>query len=183
MIVTPGKLQTAAYSPDGKSVASAGTDRTIRVWEASNRRDVAVLHGHTGFVSDLAFAADGLRLASTSQFGRFQYAGDDTVRIWDVSHQAGTSVLLGHSSYVYPVALSPDGRWIASGGWDNTVRLWDAVTGESCAILPHPGSVRAWPLARTARGWFPAAIEMNRCGSGTSRPPSSRKSSRGLEAL
>ena len=138
-----GEVVTAAYSPDGKSVASAGTDRTIRVWEASNRRDVAVLHGHTGFVSDLAFSADGLRLASTSQFGRFQYAGDDTVRIWDVSHQAGTSVLLGHSSYVYPVALSPDGRWIASGGWDNAVRLWDAVTGESCAILPHPGSVRA----------------------------------------
>ena len=138
-----GEVVTAAYSPDGTSVASGGTDRTIRVWGASNRRDVAVLHGHTGFVSDLAFSADGLRLASTSQFGRFQYAGDDTVRLWDVRHQAGTSVLLGHSSYVYPVALSPDGRWIASGSWDNFVRLWDAVTGESCAILPHPGSVRA----------------------------------------
>ena len=50
-----GEVVTAAYSPDGTSVASGGTDRTIRVWGASNRRDVAVLHGHTGFVSDLAF--------------------------------------------------------------------------------------------------------------------------------
>jgi WD40 repeat protein len=44
---------------------------------------------------------------------------------------------------VYPVAYSPDGQWIASGGWDNKLRLWDAVTGESCAELPHPGNVRS----------------------------------------
>jgi WD40 repeat protein len=50
-------------------------------------------------------------------------------------------VLRGHESYVYPVAFSPDGRWIASGDWDNKVRLWDAATGEPCAILPHPGYV------------------------------------------
>jgi WD40 repeat protein len=51
-------------------------------------------------------------------------------------------VLRGHTSYVYPVAFSPDGRWIASGSWDDTVRLWDAATGEACATLPHPGVVR-----------------------------------------
>ena len=138
-----GEVLTAEYSPDGLWIASGGTDRTIRVWGAANRQDLAVLHGHTGVVSDLAFTADGRRLASVSQSGRLRYAGDGTVRLWEVGRQAGTSVLRGHTSYIYPVAFSPDGRWIASGSWDNTVRLWDAVTGESCAILPHPGSVRA----------------------------------------
>src|SRR5262249_42544371 len=51
-------------------------------------------------------------------------------------------------SYVYPVAYSPDGQWIASGSWDHTARLWDAVTGELCATFPHEGNVRG--LAFTA---------------------------------
>ena len=64
-----GEVVTAAYSPDGLRIASGGTDRIIRVWGAADRHDVAVLHGHTGIVGDLAFSADGRRLTSTSQLG------------------------------------------------------------------------------------------------------------------
>jgi WD40 repeat protein len=69
--------------------------------------------------------------------------GDGTVRLWEVDPRATLPVLRGHTSYVYLVAYSPDGRWIASGGWDNTLRLWDARTGEAaCAPLDNGDLVK-----------------------------------------
>jgi WD40 repeat protein/serine/threonine protein kinase len=132
---------SAVYSPDGQWIASAGDDRTVRVWRARDRQDVAVLHGHTGRITEVAFAPDGRRLASLSSRAALFSAGDDTVRAWDVDPQATLPVLRGHTRAIYPVAFSPDGRWLASGSWDHTLRLWDAATGEPCATLPHRSTV------------------------------------------
>jgi WD40 repeat protein/serine/threonine protein kinase len=130
-----GEVLSAAYSPDGEWVASGGNDRTVRLWRASGGQEVAVLHGHTGAVYDVAFTPDGRRIASMSQKRAHGWTGDDTIGIWDVDLPATLPQLRGHTNYVYPVAHSPDGHWIASGAWDRTVRLWDARTGEACAVL------------------------------------------------
>jgi WD40 repeat protein len=111
---------------------------------------VAILHGHTGGVIEVTFAADGRRLYSLSRESRLVASADNTVRVWDVDPRATLPVLSGHTTYVYPVAFSPDGRWIASGGWDSTLRLWDATTGEPTASLTHPGIV--WCLAFSQDG-------------------------------
>ncbi len=141
-----GEVLSAVYSPDGRWIASGSTDRTIRVWRAQRQNDVAVppnhmdavvevavLHGHTGAVVELAFTPDGKRLVSLSQDRAGTWVGDNTVRVWDLDFRAGLPVLRGHTDYVYPTAFSPDGHWIASGAWDRTLLLWDARTGEACA--------------------------------------------------
>ena len=139
-----GEVLTAKYSSDGESIASAGTDRTVRVWRAASRQDEGVLQGHVGDITDLAFAAEGHRLASVSQTPRRGKVAhhDGTVRLWEVGSQGAAAVLRGHKLYVYPVAYSPDGQWIASGDWDNKVFLWDALAMEYIAALPHNGNIR-----------------------------------------
>ncbi len=113
------------------------------------RQDQAVLRGHSGAITALAFSQDGRRLVSAS-YDLSGSQGDATARFWQAAPEATLPVLAGHTNYVYPTAYSPDGHWIASAGWDNYIRLWDAATGEECAKLPHPGVV--WTLAFTPDG-------------------------------
>jgi len=115
------------FSPDGKRLASAGTDQTVRIWEAATGKELLTLKGHTEAVFSVAFSPDGKRLASASQ--------DDTVKLWDADTGQGSLTLHGHTKDVRGVAFSPDGKRLASAGTDQTVKLWDAATGEELLSL------------------------------------------------
>jgi hypothetical protein len=130
---------SVAFSPDGKTLASAGQDQTIRLWNVFTGQPIGdPLTGHTESVKSVAFSPDGQTLASGSQ--------DDTIRLWDVATgQLIGDPLAGHMSDVRSVAFSPDGQTLASGSQDDTIRLWDVATGQLIGdpLAGHMSDVRS----------------------------------------
>jgi eukaryotic-like serine/threonine-protein kinase len=112
-------IRQVAYSPDGKRLASASGDKTVRVWEADGGKELLTLKGHTDTVHSVAFSPDGRRLASAGW--------DQSVRVWDANTGKELLTLKGRTGPVESVAFSPDGQRLASAGPDKTVRVWNAA--------------------------------------------------------
>jgi WD40 repeat protein len=110
------------FSHDGSMIASAGSDKTVRVWNVKTGQLLHTLAGHAGPVLRLAFSRDDKLLASVSP--------DDSLRIWGATDGRLSSLIELPEGAGRAVAFSPDGAQVATGGSDGIVRLWDVATGQ-----------------------------------------------------
>jgi WD40 repeat protein len=108
-----GSVRSVSFSPDGKQLATAGSDGTARVWNL-NGQQVAELKGHQGSVLSVSFSPDGKQLATAGS--------DGTARVWNLTGQQ-VAELKGHQGSVLSVSFSPDGKQLATAGIDGIVRL------------------------------------------------------------
>jgi WD40 repeat protein/serine/threonine protein kinase len=128
-------LYALAISPDGRTLASGGEDRVVKLWDLAGRRVLHDLAAHTVAVCGLAFSPDGRLLASASR--------DGTIILWDVKSGALVRTLHDVADGLFRIQFSPDGRVLAAGGHGGIVRRWVVADGKEFDPLPgHTGFVR-----------------------------------------
>ncbi len=140
-----GPIFAVAISSDGKTIATAGQDRRILLWDDSDleeidlakavssnqvqatRADYPELIGHTATIRSLSFAPTGKVLISGGH--------DNTVRIWNTSSNELVKTLRGHGRWVMSSVVSADGQTVVSAAMDHSVRLWDIAGYEEMRVI------------------------------------------------
>ncbi|GGP34266.1 WD40 repeat domain-containing protein [Saccharothrix coeruleofusca] len=145
-----GAVYLTTFSPDGRTLATASYDNTVRLWDVRDRDDPKPLGqplvGHREWVSSAVFSPDSRTLATAGN--------DGTVRLWDVTDPAAPRALgpplEGRGGTIYLLAFSPDGRTLATAQEDHNARLWDVTDPAAPRQLGQPLGLHSAPVRSIA---------------------------------
>ena len=115
-------IESLAFSPDGKLVATSGNDGFVRVWEVSTGERVVDLHAHGEACRGVSFSPDGRLLSSAGS--------DRRLILYSTNGWGMIREFSGHRGRVYSALFSPDGRWLASSSSDHSLRVFEVATGD-----------------------------------------------------
>ena len=116
-------VNTLAWSPDGKHIASGGD--VIEIWNAATGKVLLTYREHKGqstAINALAWSPNGQSIASAGS--------DQVVRVWNVTSGKTILTYSAHGASILSLAWSPDGKFVASGSADRIMHIWDAVNGQ-----------------------------------------------------
>jgi WD40 repeat protein len=128
------EAESAAFSSDGKFLASGKGDRTVVLADTQTGEKLNTLENRTGGFYGVAFSSDQHWLASAGV--------DNTIKLWDLQTGQGLPPLEGHTGYVTSVIFHPDNQRLISASIDRTIRVWDADLGKTLySLTGHTDSI------------------------------------------
>jgi len=113
---------SVVLSSDGQRALSAGSDRTVRIWDVNTLSELKRFKGHLAGVESATFSRDESQVLSSSD--------DGTVRLWDAKTEKELKCFRGHTGLMKRAVLSVDGRYVLSTSDDKTMRLWEVATAK-----------------------------------------------------
>jgi WD40 repeat protein/tRNA A-37 threonylcarbamoyl transferase component Bud32 len=123
-------MWSVAFSPDGKTILTAGLDQVARLWDARTGKEIRRFVGHQDGIFNCAFSPDGWTVVTGSN--------DKTARLWQTDTGAPIGEPLPHGKPVDLVAFSPDGKLLVTTG-NGEVRIWDAGKRNPITLLHRWG--------------------------------------------